>query len=165
MGLVVGIGGVSRAGKTTLAKMISEWFSSYKSITFPMDKYVKNEEEIPKIKNLTDWEIPESVDYPNLISIIKKKRSSVDLVIVEGILIYNYPGLWELMDVKLFIDIPEKEFYSRRLRDKRWMEPDWFLDHVWNSFVIHGTIHQENCIHINGTEIFEKDKIEKFIKL
>ena len=56
MGLSIGIGGVSRAGKTTLSNYVQNLYPNKKSLIIPMDEYVHDKEKIPRIKDRIDWE-------------------------------------------------------------------------------------------------------------
>lgn len=66
MGLVVGIGGVSLAGKSTLSKRLKNMRSKERIIILDMNDFIFPENEIARIKDEADWETPESVDYRNL---------------------------------------------------------------------------------------------------
>ena len=165
MGLVVGIAGVSRAGKTSLATQIKEYEERLITVILPMDEFVAPEKEFPKINGVPNWEIPESVDYTKLIKSIKENKPVTDLILVEGILIYNNRVLWDLFDIRLFIDLSEKDFFKRKNQDHRWNESGWYLKHIWDSHLTHGTIHQEECKHINGAQEFDLNKITKWLNL
>ena len=89
MPYVIGIGGPSRSGKSRLAKQIIDHLSKRKGIHIDMDDYVLPVSKIPKIGNQTDWESSRSVDFKKLISAVRKGSNDYDLVIVEGILIFE----------------------------------------------------------------------------
>ena len=61
MGNVIGIGGVSRSGKSTLSQLIAEWYSDKKVSILKMDNFVFDEKLIPQIRGETDWEVPRSL--------------------------------------------------------------------------------------------------------
>ena len=88
MGLLIGIGGVSRAGKTTLSNYILNLYPNKKSLIIAMDDYVIDQDKIPRIKDRIDWETPASVDYDRIANKIAASVSEYDLVITEGILIF-----------------------------------------------------------------------------
>ena len=67
MSRIIGIGGCSRSGKSTLARRIKERFSDLCVLILDMDDFVLPKDQIPKIKDRTDWELPASVDFKKLI--------------------------------------------------------------------------------------------------
>ncbi|MCH7513305.1 MAG: hypothetical protein IH947_05090 [Bacteroidetes bacterium] len=108
MGLVVGIGGVSRAGKSTLSKRLKNRLPGIRIIILDMDDFVFPENEMPRINDEPDWETPESIDYTKLSGRINETKAEYDLVIVEGILIFCDESLNSLIDKKLFLKENEK---------------------------------------------------------
>jgi uridine kinase len=157
MGISIGIGGVSRAGKTTLSHFIEKLYPHKKTLIISMDQYVKDPESIPKVKDKTDWEHPVSVDFDRLQNKIKEAVKSYDLVITEGILIFYNEAVNELFDKRIFIDIPKSLFYIRRKKDERWgNEPEWYVDYVWDSYRRYGQLNDSstNTLYINGDEQF-----------
>lgn len=157
MGISIGIGGVSRAGKTTLSHFIEKLYPHKTALIISMDQYVKDPDSIPKIKDKTDWEHPVSVDFDRIQHKIKEAVDSYDLVITEGILIFYNETVNELFDKRIFIDIPKSLFYIRRKKDERWgTEPEWYVDYVWESYRKYGQLNDSstNTLYINGDEQF-----------
>ena len=165
MGIVIGIGGVSRAGKSTLARNIASWLSNKKVYILEMDDFVFPEERIPKIKNETDWEVPESIDYTRLAKAIAEEKRSTDVVIIEGIMIFNDPKLLALYDRKIFIEIDYESFILRKSKDKRWEIPDWYFEHIWTSYIVHGRVNVDDALKLRGTEDFDRHQIMDFIEI
>ncbi len=154
-GLSIGIGGVSRAGKTSLSNYIRSLYPKKSTFLIEMDNYVKNEEDIPKVRNHTDWEHPISVDFNRLKLALKDALAHYDLVITEGILIFYSEELNQLFDKRIFINVPKSVFYKRRLEEKRWgTEPDWYLDYVWESYLKYGKLKDTDTstLYLHGTE-------------
>ena len=157
MGISIGIGGVSRAGKTTLSHYIETLYPHKKILIISMDQFVKDPEKIPKIKDKTDWEHPVSVDFDRIQQKIKESVEVYDLVITEGIMIFYNEAVNELFDKRIFIDIPKSLFYIRRKKEQRWgKEPAWYLDYVWESYLKYGKLNDSstNTLYINGDEEF-----------
>ena len=166
MGLSIGIGGVSRAGKTTLSNYIQSLYPKKKSLIIPMDEYVIDEDKIPRIKDRIDWETPASVDYEKIKEKIKESVEAYDLVITEGILIFYSEELNRLFDKRIFLDIPKSLFYLRRHSDKRWgEEPKWYLDYVWESYLNYGQLKEtfSDTLYASGHEDFSALMIDEHL--
>ena len=164
MGFVIGIGGVSRSGKGTLCKKIRSWLPGKVISTIHMDEYVYPENEIPKIRDETDWEIPESVNFTRLATSIAEKKNQYDIILVEGIMIFYDPKLVALFDRKIFVEIDYDTFMVRKRQDQRWKIPEWYYEHIWTSYIINGKVHTEGSLVVDGQSDFDKDKILDFLK-
>ncbi len=164
MGLVVGIGGVSRAGKSTLSKMLKNTLHDSRMVILDMDDFVYPENQIPRIKNKTDWESPESVDYRKISGRIIEAKAAHDVVILEGILIFWVDSLNNLFDKKLFVEIPYEIFLERKRKDRRWNEPKWYIQHIWDSYLKYGIKNSEDSMKVDGNRSFEISEIQNFLK-
>ena len=74
-------------------------------------------------------------------------------MIVEGIFAYYDKTINELYDKKLFIEISKETFLQRKINDARWgMEPDWYIDHIWNSALKFGQPNKKlkNIYYLDG---------------
>jgi nicotinamide/nicotinate riboside kinase len=163
MGSVVGIGGASRAGKTSLSHFIQTAFAGTSTI-LSMDDFVKSEEHIPLIRDRIDWESPASVDYPKLIDRTIACKADVELVIVEGILVFAETTLSSLFDSSFFVEVSKELFLSRKHEDIRWDEPQWFIDHIWNSYLNYGIPRPDDCYMIDGATSPDSNKIMSIIQ-
>lgn len=154
-GLSIGIGGVSRAGKTTLSNYIKTLYPNKSFFLIEMDQFVKNEDDIPKVRNHIDWEHPISVDFERLKSALIDALESYDIVITEGILIFHSQELNALFDKRIFINVPKSVFYKRKKDDNRWgSEPEWYVDYIWQSYLKYGKLKDAdyNTLYVHGTE-------------
>ena len=147
MTLIIGIGGASMAGKSTLAQKIRNWFPDKEIVVLCQDDFVHPEKEIPQVNNKTDWERPESVDFDTYIAHVLARSTEFDVVIAEGLFAYADTSLSNLYHKKIFIEIDESTFKNRKSQDTRWgKEPDWYVSHIWESYLKYGTlsdIHQD----------------------
>ena len=135
MATIIGIGGMSRAGKTHLARRIQRYFGIERCAVVSMDAFVFDVDEIPKINGYPNWEIPESIDYSGLIAQVVKLASSFNYVVVEGLLIFHDEGLNTLFDERVLLEIERPLFLERRKKEKRWgPESMEYLDIVWNEY-------------------------------
>lgn len=130
---IIGIAGVSRAGKSELARKMAKYMrdNSYDVFVLSLDDFVLPEDQIPTIRGMTDWEHPSSVDWDRVIKEIKVCHS--DILLIEGIFLYH-EVLVPHLNKRINITIDKDTFLQRRLSDKRWgIEPTWYLEYVWKS--------------------------------
>ncbi len=166
MGLSIGIGGVSRAGKTTLSNYISSLYPKKKTLVISMDEFVHDDSEIPKVKDRIDWESPASVNYAAIKAKIQDNLDKYDIIITEGILIFYSEEVNKLFDKRIFIDIPKSLFYIRRHSDKRWgEEPKWYIDYVWESYQKYGKLKESfnETLYLSGSDSFSAILIDEYL--
>lgn len=166
MGKIIGIGGVSRAGKTSLAQRISEWFVDDSVKIIHQDDFIVPKSEMPLVKGQIDWERPESLDFTSFRNEILKQQNNYDYVIAEGLLVYGNPEVYEIFDKKIFIEISKETFLNRKTLDNRWEnEPDWYIEHIWHSHFEYGRIPKElkNILCMSGENQFIAGIVKNYI--
>ena len=139
--MVIGIGGVSRAGKTALAKWLAKHFrrQGLTAVILHQDDFAFPEEDIPKVRDKVDWEHPGSVDFERFRQAIAEQSEAVDVVIAEGLMALYDTSTNALYDKCFFMEISKAAFWERKTRDLRWgREPDWYIAHIWESFLLYG---------------------------
>jgi len=139
--LIIGICGGTGSGKTTVAKSILEAISTGDVVFIQQDSYYRNLKDLPlDYRNIANFDHPDALDNDLLVNHIRKLKAgeAVDLpiydfrthtrrnetlsvepkpiVIVEGILIFADPRLFEQLDIKVFVDTPDDIRFIRRLR-------------------------------------------------
>lgn len=137
--MIIGIGGVSRAGKTTLAEGLRKSLIKKKKTVdiFCQDDFVKSKTALSQIEGVPDWERPSTIKWDSLTSKIEKSKA--DVIIIEGLFTFYPASIRALLDKKIFIEIGKELFKERKSIDKRWEEePTWYADHVWKSYVKYG---------------------------
>lgn len=138
--MIIGICGGSGSGKTTLLKRLSKYFHGIHPSIFSMDNYYKpihfqhvdengevnfdlpsalNEEVLVNdLKELAIGNPIEVIEYhfnapPDKNVLITIHPS--DLVIVEGLFLFHYPGVKEALDFSIFVDVDLDVQLDRRL--------------------------------------------------
>jgi uridine kinase len=138
--MIIGICGGSGSGKTTLLKRLSKHFQELNPSVFSMDNYYKpihfqhidengevnfdlptalNEEHLVEdLHQLSIGEPIEVIEYhfnapPDKNVLITIHPS--DLVIVEGLFLFHYPGVRNSLDFSVFIDVDLDVQLDRRL--------------------------------------------------
>ena len=166
--MLIGIGGPSRSGKSTLANLLLVYYRKMgkKAIVFHQDDFVFPETKIPKIKDRTDWESPQSIDHELLYEVVADFKNRFDVVIVDGFYVYIDPTLNAIFDVRLFLKISKKTFFLRKAKDTRWgYIPKWYYDHIWQAFQKFGIpdFKTKPYIQLSGQKPFSIKSIDKKI--
>ena len=141
--IVIGIAGGSGSGKTTLAKAIYESIGESKITYISHDSYYKDLSHLPiEERCLANFDHPDSLDTELLIEhimLLKNKqdiaiptydyvthtrKSNTDaihaksIILLEGILIFSNKELYDLMDIKIFVDTDDDIRIIRRIQRK-----------------------------------------------
>lgn len=132
--MIIGIGGISNAGKSKLAEEIKQHYSDRRVKVLCQDNFAFPTPEIPKINNHTNWEIPDSIDFDRFVDKVIAESKLNDIVIDEGLFVFYDERLNNLYDKMIYMSIIKETFIKRKNKDLRWgKEPDWYLEHIWNS--------------------------------
>jgi nicotinamide/nicotinate riboside kinase len=156
--MIIGIGGVSRSGKTVLAKHLATCLvENGKQVSvLHQDDLVVDQKLMPKIKGELDWEHPSSIDYQKIISLIAHQKNQYDYLLIEGLFAFANEELNKLYDKGIYLHIDRATFVKRKLEDERWGgEPEWYLDHIWDAHQRYGRPGKVQCqlLHLRGTDI------------
>lgn len=165
--MIIGIGGVSRAGKTTLANRLKDRIKGKTITILNQDDFVKNS-GLPTIRNHIDWEHPQSMNWKKLLEAIKAADKDHEIVIVEGLFAFYEKKISLLFDHHIFVRIDKALFEDRKKKDIRWgKEPAWFIEHIWQSFLKYGQIpnYQTTTLIVNGTKSFPLDQIISYLNI
>jgi nicotinamide/nicotinate riboside kinase len=148
-GLIIGIGGVSRSGKSILARQLIPYLNGKKTVILSQDDYVMAGYHAPLINGVFDWEHPGSIDFTRLRHEFFTIKPFVDNVIIEGIFAFHDQSLVEQYDRSIYLILDFQTFYIRKKMDKRWGEvPDWYISHIWRSHHKFGLPGKpENCFN------------------
>lgn len=151
---IVGITGGSASGKTTFLQQLLDAFGKEEICLISQDNYYRPRNEQPKDEQgIENFDTPQSIDFEAYTQDIKKiKRNEAfsreeytfnnpnakaallefkpaPIVVVEGIFVFYFPELVNLLDLKVFIDAKEHIKIKRRIiRDKT--ERGYDLDDV-----------------------------------
>ena len=139
MHVVIGIGGGSNSGKTTICNKLREDIPD--CYVFNQDKYFKTIQEARLTFTNCDinWEKCEALKMDNLVADVKRKvaEGTSKVIIVEGHLVLSYPPLVQLFDATVFITLPFSLALKRRLT-RSYDPPDgpgYFENIVWPEYL------------------------------
>ncbi|XP_051050024.1 nicotinamide riboside kinase 1 [Phodopus roborovskii] len=167
---VIGIGGVTNGGKTTLAKNLQKHLPNCSIIS--QDDFFKPESEIDIDENgFLQYDVLEALNMEKMMSAIScwmenpghsagpaalESAQRVPILIIEGFLLFNYKPLDTIWNRSYFLTVPYEE--CKRRRSTRVYEPPdppgYFDGHVWPMYLKHrqemSTITWE-IVYLDGT--------------
>jgi len=138
--LVIGIGGGTASGKSTLAAAIAQRLESLTVEVIGQDRFFKPAAELPPYASPTrrepwpDYNRPDSLRTEEMFTYCRS-LGGMDVLILEGILALYYPELRELMDIKCYVAANDDERIVRRIRRnlKAGMDLDDICDYYLES--------------------------------
>lgn len=137
MGKVIGIGGLSRSGKSTLALWLHKQLPG--SVMLCHDDFPNDEARIPRIKDRIDWEHPESINWNLWHKAVSSQAPDCEYLILEGLFQFRPEALPLPPQYLFYLGIDEQLFLTERKKETRWgPEPDWYIRHVWQSHFQYG---------------------------
>ncbi|XP_025025385.1 nicotinamide riboside kinase 1 isoform X1 [Python bivittatus] len=165
--LVIGLGGVTNGGKTTLARKLKKLLPNCTIIS--QDDFFKPESEVAiddhgflqydvldalymetMVASIRSWMTkPEESALPrppNNTHDDQTGAKDIRILIIEGFLLYNYKPLCGIWDKKYFLTIPYEEC-KRRRSNRIYNPPDppgYFDGHVWPMYQKHRKEMEEN---------------------
>lgn len=165
--MIIAIGGISNAGKSRLAERIAQYFDDKSVIILCQDNYANPTIEIPKINGHTNWEIPDSINFNKFYNKIIESTKRFQIVIAEGLFVYYEKRLIELFNKSIYMTIDKETFLKRKRKDLRWgKEPEWYIEHIWNSHFKYCTLvtSRRNAFQITGIEPVDMDAVIQYLE-
>ena len=143
--LIVGIGGGTGSGKTTLSLKLAEFLGPEQVLILSQDHYYRDAGHLPvEQRALRNFDRPEAVDFELLVRHLKQLQAGWEIarpgydfrrhlrlegweaalprpvILVEGTLVFAAEELVGCFDLKLFVDAdPDIRFIRRLRRDMR----------------------------------------------
>jgi uridine kinase len=139
--IVIGIGGGTGSGKTTVAKQVRKHFPEESVVIVHHDSYYVDRGDLPpSSREKINYDHPDSFDNDLLIAQLSDLRGGkaiekpiydfethtrrkdtitvrpARIILLEGILVLSEDVLRETMDIKLYVDTDADERFIRRLR-------------------------------------------------
>ena len=143
--LIIGIAGGTGSGKSTVARKVAEALRQASVVAIDMDGYYRNFSHLPMDeRRKINWDHPDAFDWDLLVMQLRalaageaiekpmydfvthtrraetQRVAPVDVVVVDGILLFADARVRELCDVKVFVDADSDIRLVRRIqRDMR----------------------------------------------
>nr|XP_034955626.1 nicotinamide riboside kinase 1 [Zootoca vivipara]XP_034955627.1 nicotinamide riboside kinase 1 [Zootoca vivipara]XP_034955628.1 nicotinamide riboside kinase 1 [Zootoca vivipara]XP_034955629.1 nicotinamide riboside kinase 1 [Zootoca vivipara] len=173
--LVIGLGGITNGGKTTLAKRLKKQLPNCTILS--QDDYFKPESEVAvDDRGFLQYDVLDALHMEKMVADIRSWMTNLQdsaltrplhdnqkgekdnhILIVEGFLLYNYKPLSDIWNKKYFLTIPYEECKKRR-STRIYNPPDppgYFDGHVWPMYLKHRREMEENetgIVYLDGTQ-------------
>ncbi|XP_066192172.1 LOW QUALITY PROTEIN: nicotinamide riboside kinase 2 [Sylvia atricapilla] len=161
MKYIIGIGGVTNGGKTTLTNRLVKALPN--CCVVHQDDFFKPQDQIEVGEDgFKQWDVLDSLDMEAMVSTVRawienpvkfarshgvnvtpasREPTSQDphVLVIEGFLLYNYKPLVELFDLRYYLAVPYDEC-KRRRSTRNYTVPDppgLFDGHVWPMYLKH----------------------------
>ena len=162
MAYLIGIAGGSSSGKTSFITRLKEHFNESELTVLSQDHYYKEiQHQIQDEHGEINFDKPESIDEGKFLNDLHALENGIDIrikeyvfnnpkktpqvftlkaadvIIVEGLFIFENKHISDKLDLKLFIDAQEDFKFSRRIKrdvEERGLTED-LIEYQWNNHV------------------------------
>ena len=167
---LIGLTGVSGSGKTTFLNQLKTFFDKEQLCVISQDNYYKpREDQSIDDGGVHNFDLPTSINqeefYRDILALLEGKDvirkeytfnndlvkpkvlefKSTPVILVEGIFIYYFKEIREMMDLKLFLQVKETTAFGRRIRRDK-LERNYPLEDVLYRYEKHVLPTYENYI-------------------
>ncbi|XP_034743713.1 nicotinamide riboside kinase 2-like isoform X1 [Etheostoma cragini] len=170
MKFIIGIGGVTNGGKTTLTKKLLKTLPN--CCVVHQDDFFRKPNQIEVGEDgFRQWDVISALDMEAMVNTVKgwqenpvkfarshgvslspeagecNSEEGIHILVVEGFLIYNYKPLIDIYDKCFYISISYEECKRRRsTRTYTLPDPPGLFDgHVWPMYLKHRKEMENNC--------------------
>jgi uridine kinase len=156
---MVGLAGPSGSGKSTLARRAQREWPDLEVIK--LDKFFRDAVDFPMVGNWRNWELPENVCFDELYEVLRELKAGravevpiyskpegrrtgsrlatpQPMVMVEGFLLFSDPRVRDLIDLKVYLDVPLELQLQRRQEREPGFDRDYFNEVMVPAFERYG---------------------------
>jgi uridine kinase len=161
--MIIGICGGSGSGKTTLLKRLAHQFGEWKPTVFSMDNYyLPIDDQFRDENGEVNFDLPTALDKTQLIHDLRQLKNGEsievkeyhfnappgknvlitldpsEIIIVEGLFLFEYREVREMLDFSIFMDVDPQVQLDRRLyrdQETRGYSREAIL-YQWNNHVL-----------------------------
>lgn len=142
---LIGLAGHSGAGKSTLAEHLERQGGVKR---FRFDAFYKNRDECPSVDGRPHWDLPESLHLAQAAAALAELKEGNDILLpvysrrddmrtgyalykpapvifVEGLMLFSHDRIRSLLDLRLWLEVPEEVALARRLE----RQPDYDVEY------------------------------------
>lgn len=138
--LIVGIAGGSGSGKTTVLRAMALKLGEERVTLFSQDNYYKPiEDQETDANGEVNFDLPTAIDRERFVADLRSLQEGHvvevaeydfnssgadptvlriaprDVIVTEGLFVFCYPEVWEMLDLRLYVDVQEGERLRRRI--------------------------------------------------
>lgn len=137
--MIIGVCGGSGAGKTTLLNRLANHFEHLEPAVFSMDNYYHPlADQVKDEKDEVNFDLPTALDEKRLVADLRRLHAGEiievpeyqfntrlesrmitirpsRMIIVEGLFLFHYTAVRELIDFSIFVDVDQQIQLDRRL--------------------------------------------------
>ena len=160
---IIGIAGGSGAGKTLFLKLLQAYFNEENVSVISQDNYYRPAHDQVRDENgVINFDLPEGIDHEAFLKDIEMLYGNhavqtteymfnqpgvkgnviiikpAPIIIVEGLFIFHFPEIRNVLDLKIFIDAHHETRWERRLKrdhDERRLSHET-IHYQWNNHVV-----------------------------
>jgi uridine kinase len=170
--MIIGIGGISRAGKTSLSHILKKEFNQ-KTVIIHFDEYIKESSHwdfyskfpmfyLCKLHKTFNMEHPNTFDFDRMYADVVHACKENEIVIIEGIYIIYDTRIKNILNRYIHLSLSRNIFTQRRIRDFRCNA--WYANHVWKSFMKYGTNYSDlDHIVVDGDKEIDIQTVLRFV--
>ena len=163
--MIIGVGGPTRAGKTSTAAWYADLCRErgYTVRVISQDDYSRKRLAPVLPDGRRNYEVPQATDWRSFHRAVAAARRTCQITIVEGFLLFHDPPA--SFDLGVFIEISQDESRRRRCVEARGhkQSPQFFDAYTWPSYLRFGTARPSTTLTVDATGL-RRDELQAHVE-